>query len=335
MDNNGKKKKTSTKVFTVLLSVNIIIIVGFIVVVVIISNAWNYSLDNNLWCKENKDAKKSFHCSTFYDVFEPIEEIPTTLLSYKSGFEKSIAIYMAKMIINFNVNIQKKSIESMAYLPMNCERISNIFLKFENSPLFASIFEQKINPKSSCSIVVIRGTATSKEWIFNRKTYQTNINLNDQPLRLHHGFWLVFSQIRDQLDSYFRTLPQKKRVIYFTGNSLGGAVSVIASTLFQRLYPHLRMVCYNFAKPKVGNPSWTIFSEASLKNRIYRIWNTEDLVTQLPLPVLINLKKHSEPWIYSHEGQSILISQNMKSISLNHSLYLLLHHLEKDEYHAL
>lgn len=97
--------------------------------------------------------------------------------------------------------------------------------------------------------------------------------------RVHKGFAEAYRSIEPQvLDGLkkVRGLP-----LYITGHSLGAALATIAT---QRLEHDLDLrddiaACYTFGSPRVGDDEF----DREFKSSIYRVVNTTDIVTVIPL----------------------------------------------------
>jgi triacylglycerol lipase len=78
------------------------------------------------------------------------------------------------------------------------------------------------------------------------------------------------------------------------------------------------VILYTFGSPRIGNKA---FSDTVISSELkhYRIVNTEDTITQMPLPVSPNFSKHDEPFFYTHNGEEHKFTKHNKSIFKNHS----------------
>lgn len=95
--------------------------------------------------------------------------------------------------------------------------------------------------------------------------------------RVHSGFK---EQYDDALDRVEETLDQeevKRKPLFITGHSLGGAVAIIAT---RRLNSERHIAaCYTFGSPRVGTEEWV----SQIKSPIYRMVNSADPVPMVPL----------------------------------------------------
>ncbi len=122
---------------------------------------------------------------------------------------------------------------------------------------------------------------------------------------VHSGFREVLDEIWEGRGMLYRYLSEQKEKnpalrIFFTGHSLGGALSLIAAARF----PDANCV-YTYGCPRAGNRAFT----DSIKSRVYRIVNFNDVVTTLP-PKRILLSKTGEE--YTHKGILTFIDEKGK-----------------------
>lgn len=97
--------------------------------------------------------------------------------------------------------------------------------------------------------------------------------------RVHRGFAEAYKSIEAQA---LKALPKVKGLpLYITGHSLGAAVATIATQYLERDHELRDQIaaCYTFGSPRVGNREF----DRDLKSSVYRVVNTTDIVTVLPL----------------------------------------------------
>lgn len=95
---------------------------------------------------------------------------------------------------------------------------------------------------------------------------------------VHKGYKTLLLDVWDDIHNLVRLL---KRPIFFTGHSLGGALAVLASTLY------LPEGVYTFGGPKLAHPS---FLSTTKDIDIYRIENGSDIVPSFPpLPGMVHV----------------------------------------------
>lgn len=99
--------------------------------------------------------------------------------------------------------------------------------------------------------------------------------------RVHRGFVNAYNSVGPQIVQHLAKL--KDIPIYITGHSLGAALATLATkSLEEHETPNFRdqiAACYTFGSPRVGNAMF----DKELKSVVYRVVNTTDIVTVIPL----------------------------------------------------
>jgi triacylglycerol lipase len=172
-----------------------------------------------------------------------------------------------------------------------------------------------VSSSSKQLILAFTGTSYPYQWRKILEIWQANakvIHNYKKGMRLHSGFYQMFCLIQSQLRRVLSEYRGYK--LFITGNSLGGALSVIAALDLsgkEGLFDRDNLIVYTFGSPRAGNH---IF--ASKYNKLvphtFRVFNTEDLyATLIPsLGVGDNL--------YEHVGKNIPFTINVRSYTGNH-----------------
>jgi Lipase (class 3) len=159
-------------------------------------------------------------------------------------------------------------------------------------------------------IIVFTGTVFVDEWTEDAEVSQvpiTNLEGSQEGQKAHKGFYDMYVSLQNALKSHIEKVRDTQN-IYITGHSLGGALSTLAAFDLNRYEP----VIYTFAAPRVFN----IKGAQKYNNLVtytYRIHNTEDIFTSLPLPVIFGID-------YEHVGSGgIPFTDNLGSMAANHT----------------
>jgi len=126
------------------------------------------------------------------------------------------------------------------------------------------------------AILAFRGT--QKAW----RDVQTDIRagrIRTSSGRIHVGFSEGYNSIAKKIE---KSLARVGRIpIYITGHSLGGALATVATQYLEAnpRFERQLAACYTFGSPRVGNADYN----PNLKTSIFRIVNTTDIVTVVPL----------------------------------------------------
>jgi pimeloyl-ACP methyl ester carboxylesterase len=105
--------------------------------------------------------------------------------------------------------------------------------------------------------------------------------------RFHRGFMTALGDIWDPMfQAVQAALKEKKRPVWLTGHSLGGALAVLAAWRFERQFTKVHQIV-TFGGPMVGNDAAVKALDKQFRERIYRFVNFEDLVPRLPTVSLV------------------------------------------------
>jgi len=127
------------------------------------------------------------------------------------------------------------------------------------------------------AVLAFRGTEVSKREDVKIDIEATRVSVLDG--RIHAGFRIAYESIAKEIEASL--LKLKDIPVYITGHSLGAALATVAT---QRLEHNPRIretiaACYTFGSPRVGDSHYDV----EFKSPIYRVVNTTDIVTIIPL----------------------------------------------------
>jgi triacylglycerol lipase len=171
-------------------------------------------------------------------------------------------------------------------------------------------------------------------WLID--TIQTRLG-NPEPSSYPSLKQVVERVIGGELEKYRR--EEKKSQVFVTGHSLGGALAVISTLHIDQEICKKKVfsspILYSFASPRVGNQ---VFAREFPKNS-YRIFNTEDLVANVPSSVLavrgVEMTEGNYPFgrriidffsgglsnqVYEHVGIPVCFTYQTGAISSNHNM---------------
>ena len=135
--------------------------------------------------------------------------------------------------------------------------------------------------------------------------------------KVHMGFLQYFNEAKNDLikilEIYIRENPEFKKII-FTGHSLGASIVLFGLYVFIT-YPHLqsKINITTFASPRIGNSKFKKNCDKLLGDKLLRVVNPTDLVTDLP-PVFL---------CYRHTNNILLLSKKQKFQSLKNFFNIL------------
>ena len=145
--------------------------------------------------------------------------------------------------------------------------------------------------------IVFRGTVSVDDWLSDANCSQNHYGHIGG---VHNGFDRLYVQMAPIVRAALTTLKQ----VVITGHSLGGALAARAAVEL------LGADVYTFCAPRVGDCD---FAATANRPNAFRVFNTEDIVPTLPLPVGGGI-------IYQHYGTPIPVSFNARTIPDNHNL---------------
>ncbi len=144
--------------------------------------------------------------------------------------------------------------------------------------------------------MAFRGTNELSDWLDNINAFSTDVLFGS----FHRGFWNSVDDVWDKINGGYEELrKKKKRPLFITGHSLGGAMATIAAARFiHDDRPFISV--YTFGQPRcIGRDAARIFN-AEAGGRCHRFQNNEDIVTRVPARFMG----------YSHVGHCLYIDED-------------------------
>lgn len=134
-----------------------------------------------------------------------------------------------------------------------------------------------VKDDDSYAVLAFRGTevAKSKDIITDAKARMVSAVSG----RVHRGFVNAYQSVEKDIVKQIAKL--KDIPLYITGHSLGAALATLATQSLERneVFRDQIAACYTFGSPRVGNTEF----DKELKSVVYRVVNTTDIVTVIPL----------------------------------------------------
>ncbi len=153
--------------------------------------------------------------------------------------------------------------------------------KFFSKTLGGSIDTQGFVAECQDNIIIsFRGSESSHDWA-------TNFKLVTDPgpfanSEVHEGFQdALFPVLINILSAIYKFDPNRKKNIWVTGHSLGGALAILLVTMFT--VDKIRVQgLYTFGAPRVGNKMFAELFDEEFKGSAFLVMNEGDLVPHLP-----------------------------------------------------
>ena len=141
--------------------------------------------------------------------------------------------------------------------------------------------------------MAFRGTDERIDWLDNLNLFREEALFGE----FHRGFWRSVEDVWDIVNLQCKRLRRiKKRPVFFTGHSLGGAMATIAAAIFiDRDQPFTSV--YTFGQPRAMDRATARIYNSEARNRHHRFVNNEDIVTRIPTRISG----------YSHVGNCLYI----------------------------
>jgi hypothetical protein len=130
---------------------------------------------------------------------------------------------------------------------------------------------------NSYAVLAFRGTEVTKFSDIKTDAKASMVSLIEG--RVHKGFINAYKSVEAEIKKSVAKVDGLP--LYITGHSLGAALATIA-TQYLEADPVFRdqiAACYTFGSPRVGNDQF----DREFKSAIYRVVNTTDIVTVIPL----------------------------------------------------
>ena len=142
-----------------------------------------------------------------------------------------------------------------------------------------------------------RGTDEKGDWLTNLNAIGAEEFAGG---KFHRGFVGSFSDVWASLNQiYWEKRREKKRPIFITGHSLGGALATICAAYFNyKDWPYMGL--YTFGSPRCVEKHTARIFNMECRERAFRFQNSSDIVTRMPSRVLG----------YSHIGMNLFVDED-------------------------
>lgn len=231
-----------------------------------------------------------------------------------NAFDTNIARYAADLIARIQVLFYQDHTTKELIIP---DEILNHCILYYNNKVVGCIAKSKTKKQVW---IIFRGTVDKQEWKHDLQ-FDQNI-INNSNFSCHSGFLQIYNSFREHISHTLSSISDIAECkILVSGYSLGGALATIAALEFSNSYKNVYV--YVFGCPRVCESIPLVFKS------FWRVNNTEDVIKDIPLPVMPNLKEIKRPLIYTHAGDSKNFTKNLKSLSANHRLQLYISALDE------
>lgn len=154
-------------------------------------------------------------------------------------------------------------------------------------------------------IVAFRGTEPSQ-----MKDLMTDLNLQFVPGpmgQVHRGFLTALEAIGDKLMDAVTARQDGKRLVWFTGHSLGGALAQLAVARMLRCRRVVQGL-YTFGAPRCGNAVFSEQFDRQARHYTFRIVNEQDVVPKVA-PRFLGYEHAGRHCMLDDDGRLLIDSQ--------------------------
>jgi triacylglycerol lipase len=264
---------------------------------------------------------------------------------FPNGFNKELAIELGELVIQayeqFDkfenggdwklpkpyelIDVFEYAVKSDTILGIKIPNYDNIkkFLKLKDKDVvvvpmgFIAKNENKI-------FIVFRGTKTPKEWISNLTISMKEYFIPSYG-NVHEGFLEVYNSIKETIDKNKAIIAGNNK-IFVTGHSLGAALATLSLPDIEINHGKKIDALYTFGSPRVGDALFVRKFDGIFENRSFRVVNTSDVVTSIPLPIPII---GSLGGYFSHVDIPIDFTFQSDDISKNHAMETYIDEIQK------
>ena len=216
------------------------------------------------------------------------------LLPYKTELDENNAYWMARL--SKEVYLKKSETDPtpnedkiLASLKEDDENFNSVS-GINKSSAQAALIEHE-----DYLCMVFRGTDEPSDWLDNINAFSTKELFGE----FHRGFWNSVEDVWQPINKKFRDLQnEKKRPLFITGHSLGGAMATIAAAKFIHEDKPFTSA-YTFGQPRALSRETAQIFNMECKSRFFRFHNNNDIVTRIPARLMG----------YSHVGSYLYITE--------------------------
>lgn len=171
--------------------------------------------------------------------------------------------------------------------------------------------------KDKNAYLIFRGTVTPREWMFDADVRLVPYRLANRGM-VSSGFQTIYNRSRD---SFIKKLDKldKSYQLFIAGHSLGGAMSVLSLPDVVDATHFKTPTLYNFGCPRVGDNDFVQAFNALPGQKTFRVVNTSDIVTSIPLPASLPNVIGVAKGFFSHVDTPVDFTVQTNDVGKNHS----------------
>ena len=248
---------------------------------------------------------------------------------FPPGFDKTVAQDCAKLVIEAYAQFNDFLHGKLWKIPDDYEELARIWATppgvIQRKEPFGFVARQRT---SRVVFVTFRGTQSLEDWLSNLTFYQIPHDAGAEWGQVETGFNLLYQQCTVSVVQGVKAAGAAPRVIV-TGHSLGGALATLATA--DLTINGIAAEMYSMAAPRTGDPAFAAKFNSTV-NAAWRLANTEDIVTTVPLATpklmmgavplglfsaMLALANRLD---FQHVGVPVSFTAHLGSITANHDM---------------
>ena len=174
--------------------------------------------------------------------------------------------------------------------------------------------------------IIFRGTQTAAEWISNLKIRLSECFIAGRG-NVHDGFQNTYLDIRNQITAAVNA-AKGHREMHIAGHSLGAALAAFAACDIEFCEHRTIHSLYTFGSPRIGDDAFAQTFNSTFAARSFRIINSSDIVTEIPLPAAFLGFLGS---YFSHTDTPVMFNVQTEDIEKNHRMRTYVSALEESK----
>ncbi len=256
---------------------------------------------------------------------------------FPSGFSRSLSIELAELIAQAYAQFEALESEVVWKLPAKYSLIAEVTYIWtpgraiergiRNFDLTLRKLSRSGRPREiripigfvagrrNALFLILRGTQTVKEWIRN-----FSLSLNPYPTsdygKVHGGFLQTYGAVRENILGTLRAADSRAD-LYVAGHSLGAALTTLAVPDIEANLSRKVSAIYTYGSPRVGDNGFAKAFNRTFGERSFRVANTSDIVTSIPLPAPI---AGLVGGYFSHVDAPVDLTVQLEDLEKNHSM---------------
>jgi hypothetical protein len=259
-------------------------------------------------------------------------------MNIPNGFDKAVALRCANLVVQAYDQFEKFKAGQPWQVTAEYQDLAILSARPEGVLAQVEPFGFVAREVATGNVfVVFRGTISVEDWISDFSFPQVAHPWGP----VEQGFMHIYAQCSASVQNGVRAAGAVPNV-FVTGHSLGGALAILGTADLVNSGVAAGTGMYSLAGPRTGSPAFAARFNAAVTGTKWRIANTEDIVTTLPIPTpqllpagqlttspkgMMLMLAHGLD--YEHVGSAVSFTDHRGSIADNHTMPIYLDALKK------